>query len=322
MKAVQLSETGGPEVLRYVDVPDPRPGPGQAVVELKAIGVNYTDVYTRSGLNPPAALPAIPGLEGAGIVAEVGEGTLEVAPGDLVTYSSVPSSYAEKVIAPASRLVKLPEGMDAETGAAVILQGLTAHYLCHATYPISSGDTVLVHAGAGGVGLLLIQMAKWLGARVIATVSTEAKAQLVMETGADHAIIYTRSDFAEEVERITEGRGLQAVYDSVGKVTFDKSIACLALRGYMVLFGQASGPVPPVPVAVLNSKSLFLTRPGLAHYTSTREELLSRAEDVLGWVCSGRLKLRIHDTFTLQNAEEAHRQLESRATTGKLVLIP
>ena len=321
MKSVQLLETGGPEVLRYVDVPDPAPGPGQALVELKAIGVNYTDVYTRSGLNPPA-LPAIPGVEGAGVVSQVGEGVSEVSAGDLVAYSSVPASYAEKVVAPSWRLVKLPDGVDAEAGAATMLQGMTAHYLCYSTYPLKSSDTAVVHAGAGGVGLLLIQMAKWLGARVIATVSTEAKARLAKEAGADHAIIYTEQDFAEEVQGITQGSGVQVVYDSVGKDTFDKSISCLAPRGYMVLYGQASGPVPPVPVAVLNRKSLFLTRPGLADHTPTREELLQRAGDVLGWVQSGRLKLRIHGRYALKDAAEAHRQLESRATTGKLLLVP
>ena len=321
MKAVQVAQTGGPEVLRYVDVPDPVPEAGQALVEIKAIGVNYTDVYTRSGMNPPT-LPAIPGVEGAGVVAQVGSGVTEVAPGDVVAYSGVGASYAEKVAAPSDRLVKMPEGVSAETGAAVMLQGMTAHYLCHSTYPVQEGDTVVVHAAAGGVGLLLTQMVKALGGIVIATVSTEAKAELARGSGADHVINYAEDDFAEGVNDITGGAGVQAVYDSVGKSTFDKSIACLEPRGYMVLYGQASGPVDPVPVSVLNAKSLFLSRPGLAHYTRTREELLERAGDVLDWVRSGRLNVRIHGSFALSDAAEAHRQLEGRLTTGKLLLTP
>ncbi len=321
MKAVQISKTGGPEVMKYVDVPDPRPGPGQALVEIKAVGVNYMDVYTRSGLYP-LALPAIPGAEGSGVVAQVGTGVTEVAVGDLVAYTGVGQSYAEKVVAPAWRLVKLPRGLDAENGAAVMLQGMTAHYLCHSTYPLKPGETALVHAAAGGVGLLLTQMAKSLGAQVIATVSTEAKARLAREAGADHVIIYTQQDFQQEVKRITDGAGVQVVYDAVGVDTFDKSVACLARRGYMVLYGQASGPVPPVPVSILNAKSLFLTRPSLVDHTATREELLQRASAVLGWVKSGKLKVHLHGKFPLRDAAEAHRQLESRLTTGKLLLIP
>ena len=320
MKVVQISQTGGPEVLKYVDVPDPSPGAGQALIDVTAIGMNYTDVYTRSGLNAPA-LPAIPGVEAAGVVSQVGEGVSEVAVGDLVAYTGVGASYAEKVVAPSWRLVKLPEGVDAETGAATMLQGMTAYYLCHSTYPLKPGDTALVHAAAGGVGLLLTQMAKSLGAQVIATVSTEAKAQLAREAGADHTIIYTEQDFEEEVKRITGG-GVQVVYDSVGLTTFDKSIACLVPRGYMVLYGQASGPVPPVPVSMLNNGSLFLTRPGLGDHTATREELLQQAGNVLEEVRSGRLKLHMHGKFALRDAAEAHRQLEGRLTTGKLLLIP
>ena len=321
MKAIQVSQTGGPEVLQYVDVADPSPGPGQALVDLRAVGVNYTDVYTRSGQNPPT-LPVIPGLEGAGVVAEVGEGVTEVAPGDLVAYASAPRSYAEKVAAPSWRLVKLPDGLDAEAGAAAMLQGMTAHYLCHSAYPLKQGNTALIHAGAGGTGLLLIQMAKSLGARVITTVSTEAKAQLAQEAGADHTILYTKQDFEEEVKRITDGAGVQVVYESVGQATFDKSLACLGRRGYIVAFGNPSGRVPPVDTALLNRGSLFLTRPSLMDYTATREELLQRADDILGWIKSGRLKLRIHDRFPLKDAAEAHRQLEGRLTTGKLLLIP
>lgn len=321
MKAIQLSQVGGPEVLKYVELPDPRPGTGEALIDVKAIGVNYTDVYTRSGLNPPS-LPTIPGVEAAGVVSQVGDGVSEVTVGDLVAYTGVSASYAEKVVAPSSSLVKLPGDLDADTGATLMLQGMTAHYLCHATYPLKHGDTALIHAAAGGVGLLLTQMAKFLGANVIATVSTEAKAQLAWEAGAAHVIIYTEDDFEQEIQKITAGAGVQVVYDSVGQSTFDKSVASLSPRGYMVLFGNASGPVPPVALSVLNKKSLFLTRPSLGDYTATRQELLSRAEDVLGWVRSGKLKLRIHDKFTLENAAEAHRQLEGRMTTGKLLLIP
>ena len=321
MKAIQHSEFGGTEVLQHVDVAEPRPGPGEALVELKAIGVNFADTYTRTGVRP-TSLPAIPGVEGAGVVSQLGEGVTEVAVGDLVAYSNVLNSYAERVVAPSWRLVKLPEGMDARTGATAILQGMTAHYLCNTTYPLKRGDTALIHAGAGGMGLLLIQTAKSLGASVITTVSTEAKAQLAREAGADHTIIYTEQDFEEEVKRITDGVGVQAVYESVGKDTFDKSLASLALRGYLVLYGQASGPVPPMSPGVLGAKSIFLTRPGLEAYTNTREELLGRATDVLDRVQSGRLKLRLHGTFPLKEAGEAHRQLEGRLTTGKLLLIP
>ena len=321
MKAVRMSQAGGPEVLEYTDVPDPVQGAGQALIEIRAIGVNYTDVYTRSGLKPPSP-PAIPGLEGAGVVVQVEEGVTEVAVGDLVAYMGVEASYAEKVVAPAWRLVKMPDGIDAEAGAAVMLQGITAHYLCHSTYPVQPGDATLVHAAAGGVGLLLTQMIKSLGGQVIATVSTEAKAQLAREAGADHVVIYTEQDFEDEVRNFTGGSGVQVVYDSVGKSTFDKSIACLERRGYMILYGQASGPVPPVPISVLNSKSLFLTRPTSADYTLTRRELLQRAGDVLGWVQSGELSVHVHGKFALRDAAEAHRQLENRMTTGKLLLIP
>ncbi|MFH1560417.1 MAG: quinone oxidoreductase [Chloroflexota bacterium] len=321
MKAAQLTQVGGPEVLKYTDVPDPIPGAGQALIDVKAIGVNYTDVYFRSGPNLPAP-PAIPGVEAAGVVTQVGEGVSEVVEGDLVAYTGARASYAEKVVAPSWRLVKLPEGLDAEAGAAAMLQGMTAHYLCYSTYPLKPGDTCLVHAAAGGVGLLLTQMAKSLGAQVIATVSTEEKAKLASEAGADHVIIYTVEDFEEEVKRITGGDGIQVVYDAVGLTTFDKSVACLASRGYMVLYGQASGPVPPIASSILSGRSLFLTRPNLGSYTATREELLQRAGDVLGWVQSRKLNLRIHSKFPLRDAVEAHRQLEGRLTTGKLLLIP
>ena len=321
MKAVRVDQAGGPEVLKYVDVPDPAPGPKQALVQLKAIGVNYTDVYARAGQGQ-AQPPLVPGVEGAGVVVKLGEGVTEVKVGDLVAYTGVMGSYAEWVVAPSWRLVKLPGGMSAETAAAAILQGMTAHYLCHETYPLKRGDTALVHAGAGGVGLLLIQMAKRLGARVITTVSTDEKAKLATSAGADHVVIYTRQDFEQEVKRITNGAGVQVAYDAVGATTFDKSVASLTRRGYIVLYGQASGPVPPVPTSVLSRGSLFLTRPGLGDYTATREELLKRAGEVLGWVQSGALKLHIFGKYPLRDAAEAHRLLEGRATVGKLLLIP
>jgi NADPH2:quinone reductase len=322
MKAIQITETGGPEVMKYIDLPDPEPGDGQALIDIQAVGVNFTDVYGRAGVNPPASLPWIPGVEGAGVVSAVGDGVTEVSVGDVVAYSGVPGSYAEKTVAPAAQLVKMPDGLDAETGATVMLQGMTAHYLSHTTYPIKSGDVALVHAGAGGVGLILTQMVKNMGGTVISTVSTEAKAQLSREAGADHVINYVDEDFEARVNEITGGAGIQVAFDSVGKTTFDKSVACLAPRGYMVLYGQASGPVDPVPVAVLNAKSLFLTRPGLGHYTLTREELLQRSGAILNAIKIGKLKLHMHGTFPLQDAPEAHRQLQSRETTGKLLLIP
>jgi NADPH2:quinone reductase len=279
------------------------------------------DVYARSGSNPPT-LPVILGGEGAGVVAQVGEGVTEVEVGDLVAYTGAGASYAEKVAVPSWRLVKMPEGLDAEAGAAVMLQGMTAHYLCYATYPLKPGDTCLVHAAAGGVGLLLTQMAKALGATVIGTVSTEEKAALARQAGADHVINYAEQDFQAEVESFTGGAGVQVAYDAVGLTTFEGSLASLAPRGMLALYGQASGPVPPISTSILGRKSLFLTRPSLGVYTATREELLERAGDVLGWVQSGSLDVRIHDRFPLSDAAEAHRQLEGRLTTGKLLLIP
>ena len=322
MKAVQITEFGGPEVMKYQDVPDPAPGAGDAIVEIQAVGVNFTDVYSRAGINPGPPLPRTIGVEGAGVVQSVGPGVTDVRPGNLVVYCSIPGSYAEQAVVPASRLIKMPEGLDARAGAASILQGMTAHYLCHSTYPVQRGDRVLVHAGAGGTGLLLTQMIKRLGGYVFSTVSTEAKAELSRGAGADHVVIYTQQDFAEEVKRVTGGAGVQAVYDGVGQTTFDKSIGCLARRGYMVLYGQASGPVPPLDPRILGNGSRFLTRPGLGDYIVTREELEKRAGDVLGWVKSGELKLRVEHVLPLSEAAEAHRQLEGRATTGKLLLIP
>jgi len=321
MKAIQITETGGPEVMKHIDLPDPEPGVGQALVDIQAVGVNFTDVYGRAGVIPPATLPWIPGVEGAGVVSAVGSGVTEVAVGDVVAYSGVPGSYAERTVAPAAQLVKMPDGLDATSGATAMLQGMTAHYLCHSTYPIQAGDVALVHAGAGGVGLILTQMVKALGGTVISTVSTEAKAQQSQDAGADHVINYVEDDFEARVNEITGGAGIQVAYDSVGKTTFDKSVACLAPRGYMVLYGQASGPPAPMNPGLLGAGSLYLTRPGLGDYVVTRGELEQRAGDVLGWVKSGELKLRVEHVFPLSDAVEAHRQLESRATTGKL-LIP
>ena len=321
MKAVQITEFGGPEVMKYQDLSDLSPSDGQALVQIEAVGVNYTDTYSRSGVNP-TALPWVVGVEGAGVVKQVGKNVTQVSEGDSVVYCGIPGSYAEQAIVPADRLIKIPQGLDSKASAAAMLQGMTAHYLCHSTYQVKQGDKVLVHAGAGGVGLLLIQMVKRLGGYVFSTVSTEAKAQLAKDAGADEVILYTSQDFAEEVNKSTNGQGVEVVYDAVGQTTFDGSINSLARRGYMVLYGQASGPVPPVDPRVLGNGSKFLTRPGLGDYTVTRQELEQRAGDVLGWVKSGELKLRIEHVMALSEASEAHRQLESRLTTGKVVLIP
>ena len=322
MKAVQIVEVGGPEVLRYVDVPRPEPGQGQALVEIKAAGINFTDVYSRTGLAHPPELPTILGVEAAGVVVELGPGVTEVAVGDRVAYSSGPQSYAEYAAIPSWRLMPIPEGIDFEVGAAAMLQGMTAHYLSHDTYPLKGGDTALIHAGAGGVGLLLIQMAKARGATVIATVSTEEKAQLARGAGADHVVNYSTQDFQQEVMRITGDVGVNVAYDAVGVTTFDKSIESLATRGYMVAYGQASGTPPPVPLAVLNRKSLFLTRPTLVSYTLTRDEIAMRSGEVFAAIGAGSLKIAISKRFPLQEAAEAHRQLEGRQTTGKLLLLP
>jgi NADPH2:quinone reductase len=322
MNAIRVRETGGPEVMRYEELPTPTPGPAEALVRLEAAGVNFVDIYQRSGLYR-MALPYTPGSEAAGVVEAVGADVTTVRPGDRVAYTGVLGAYATHAVAPAARLVPIPEGVNARTAAAVMLQGITAHYLTHSTYPLKAGDTALIHAAAGGVGLLFVQMAKMRGARVIGTVSTEAKAALAREAGADDVILYTQQDFEAEVKRLTGGRGVQVVYDSVGKTTFDKSLNCLAPRGYLVSFGQSSGPIAPVDTQVLSQKgSLFLTRPTMAHYILTREDLLARAGDVLGWVRTGRLKVRIDRTFPLAQAAEAHRYLASRQSAGKLLLIP
>jgi NADPH2:quinone reductase len=308
-------------VLAVVDLPSPRPEPGSALVRVEAAGLNFIDVYQRTGLYS-VPLPFTPGLEGAGTVEALGTGVSGLSVGDRVAWSSTLGSYADEVVVPADKLVKVPAGVEARTAAAVMLQGMTAHYLTESIHPIGAGEACLVHAAAGGVGLLLVQMAKARGARVFATVSTEEKAALAREAGADEVILYTRQDFAAEVKRLTEGRGVAVVYDSVGKDTFEKSLECLGLRGTLALFGQSSGVVPPISPAVLAKSSLFLTRPTLFHYVADRPSLEKRAADVLGAVASGRLQVRIGATFPLADAADAHRALEGRKTTGKVLLLP
>lgn len=322
MKAIRIHNHGGAEVLAYEDVPVPEPGAGEARVKIEASGVNFIDIYHRIGLYPMNR-PCILGSEGAGIVDALGEGVSEVKPGDRVAYAMIPGSYAEYAVVPAVKLVPVPDDIDAKSAAGIMLQGMTAHYLTHSTYPLQKGDTALVHAAAGGVGLLLVQVAKLLGAKVIGTVSTQAKADLARRAGADEIIQYTQADFLAEVKRITNGQGVHVVYDSVGATTFEKSLDCLRPRGYLVLFGQSSGPVAAFDPAKLAAKgSLFLTRPSLAHYALTRAELLRRATDLFDWMQAGKLTLRIEKSLPLQDAREAQQLLEKRKTTGKLILIP
>ena len=322
MKAIRVHSLGGPEALELEEVPEPTPAAGEAVVRLGAAGVNYIDIYFRTGLYK-APLPIPLGLEGAGTVTAVGKGVTDIAVGDRVAYTGIRGSYAEMCAVPADGLVKLPEGLSFRDGAAAMLQGMTAHYLVHSTYFLVKGDTCLVHAAAGGVGLLLCQMAKMRGATVIGTVSTPEKAELARGAGADHTILYTEQDFVREVKRLTDGRGVDVVYDGVGATTFEGSLDCLRRRGMMALFGQSSGPVPPVDLSILNTKgSLFVTRPSLGHHMATREELVERATDVLGWVRDGKLRLRVEHVFPLERAADAHRALEGRLTTGKIVLLP
>lgn len=322
MNAIRIQQYGGPEVLRLDQVPIPVPGDGQALIKLHASGVNFIDIYHRMGLYK-VAVPFTPGMEGAGVVESIGTNVTEVQPGDRVAYAMTLGSYAEYAVVSTWQLVKLPEAVDYQLGAAIMLQGMTAHYLTQTTFPLKPGDTVLLHAAAGGAGLLITQMAKRKGARVFGTVSTHEKARLAREAGADEIIFYTRSDFEADVKRLTNGKGVNVVYDSVGRATFEKSLKCLAPRGTLVLFGQSSGPVAPLDPGLLASNgSLFLTRPSLAHYTATREELLYRAGDVLDWVAFGDLKVRLGKSFPLTEAAEAHRQLEGRLTAGKILLIP
>jgi NADPH:quinone reductase len=322
MKAIRVNTPGGPEVLRYEDVPEPQPKAGEATVKIDAAGINYVDVYQRSG-QYKLALPLTLGLEAGGTVTAIGPNVTEVKVGDKVAYTGVAGAYAQYAAVPSARLVGLPAGLTTRQGAAAMLQGLTAHYLACSTYPLKSGDTCLVHAAAGGVGLLLCQIAKMRGARVIGTVSTEEKAKLAREAGAAEVILYTRQDFEAEVKRLTDGKGLQVVYDSVGQTTFDKGFNCLAPRGMMALYGQSSGPIGPFDLQTLNAKgSLFLTRPSLNHHIITRAELLQRSGELLGWIRDGKLKLRTEFEFPLKDASEAHRALEGRKTTGKVLLIP
>ncbi|MGH7834098.1 MAG: quinone oxidoreductase family protein [Candidatus Binatia bacterium] len=329
MRAVRVHRLGGPEVLTYEEIPDPTPKAGEALIEIRAAGVNYLDIYYRSGFHwgghHKRALPYVPGAEAAGVVLEIGSGVTEVKPGDRVTYgiSNGQGSYAGRAVVPSWQLIRLPDSVGFETGAAVMLQGMTAHYLTHATYPIVAGDAALVHAAAGGTGLLLVQIAKMLGAKVIGTVSSPEKARLAEEAGADFVIDYSVQDFEIEARRLTGGRGVDVVYDSVGKATYEKSLNCLAPRGMLVIFGQASGPVPPFDTAVLNAKgSLFLARPSLTHYVANREGVLMRAGDLMRWIEAGRLAVRVGKSFSLKDAAQAHRELEARATAGKLLLLP
>ncbi len=322
MKAIRIQQFGGPEVLRYEDIAIPEPGEGAVRIKIEAIGINFADVYQRDG-RYGMTLPFTLGQEAAGVVDAVGPGVSEVKTGDRVAYTLVPGSYAEYAVVPAGRLVAIPESVTTQQAAAVILQGLTAHYLTHSTYPLKSGETALIHAAAGGVGLLLVQVAKRLGARVIGTVSTEEKARLAKEAGADQVILYTQKDFEQETKRLTNGKGVDVVYDSVGKTTFEKSLNCLRPRGYLVLFGQSSGPAPAIDPQILNPKgSLFLTRPTLNHYIAHRAELMERAAALFNWVRKGELKVCIDKTFPLAQAADAHRYLESRASKGKLLLLP
>jgi NADPH2:quinone reductase len=317
MKAVYVEKTGGPENLIYGDLPKPQPGPGQALVKIAASGVNFIDVYYRIGLYP-ATPPVVLGNEGAGTVEAVGPDVTNLRPGDRVAYAMSRGSYAEYALGPAWQLVKIPDSLDFQTAAAVMLQGMTAHYLTHSTYPLKSGDSCLIHAAAGGTGRMLVQMAKMRGAHVVGTVGTEEKARQAKETGADEVIIYTKEDF------VAKAKGkMNVVYDSVGKATFLQSLDCLRPRGMMVTFGNASGPAPDFSPLLLTQKgSLFLTRPSLANHSSTPEELAWRAGDILKWVSEGKLKLHIHKVYPLAEAAQAHRDLEGRQTSGKLLLVP
>jgi NADPH2:quinone reductase len=322
MKAVRVHKHGGPEVLTVEEIPLPEPKAGEARVKIEAIGLNFIDIYQRTGLYP-LTTPFTLGMEAAGVVDAVGDAVTEVKKGDRVAYAMIPGAYAEYAVVPAARLAPVPADLDAKSAAALMLQGMTAHYLTHSTYPLKPGETALIHAAAGGVGLLLVQVAKMRGAKVIGTVSSEAKAELARQAGADQVIVYTGKDFLAEVRRLTGGQGVQVVYDSVGATTFEKSLDCLCPRGYLVLFGQSSGPVPPLEPAKLAAKgSLYLTRPSLNHYTLTRDELLQRAGDVFNWTAAGKLKLRIDQAFPLSEAAEAQRQMEGRRTTGKVLLFP
>jgi NADPH2:quinone reductase len=322
MKAIQITRTGGPDVLQLTEVPTPKPKASEALVKISVCGVNFIDIYLREG-RYPSPLPFIAGQEATGVVVEVGAGAGGFKPGERVAYTGIHGAYAEYATVPAERLVQVPKDLDDHQAAAALLQGMTAHYLCHSAYPLKRGETALVHAAAGGVGQLLVQMCHNIGARVIATVSTEAKAKLAREAGADDVILYTQQDFEVETKRMTSNRGVEVVYDSVGKTTFEQSLNVLRPRGYLVLYGGSSGPVPPFDLIKLSQKgSLYVTRPTLGDYTATRAELEQRALDVFTWIKDGKLKLRIEHVYPLSEAPQAHRDLEGRRTTGKLLLIP
>jgi NADPH2:quinone reductase len=322
MKAIQVKQVGGPEAMEVVELTVPQPKANEALVKLAASGVNFIDVYYREG-RYKAPLPLVPGQEGAGVVTAVGADVKSVKVGDRVAWSGQLGSYAEYEALPADRLVPVPQGVSDQQAAAAMLQGMTAHYLSHDTYPLKKGETALVHAGAGGVGLLLVQMAHNIGARVIATVSTEEKAKLARGAGAHDVILYTQDDFEVETEKLTGGKGVDVVYDSVGKTTFEKGLNILRPRGMMVLFGGSSGAVPPFDLIVLSQKgSLYVTRPSLVNYIATREELVARSSAVFNMIAAGKLKLRIEHTYPLAEAQRAHRDLEGRKTMGKLLLIP
>jgi NADPH2:quinone reductase len=322
VKAIRIHEVGGPEVMAYEEVPLPQPGEGEVRVKIEAAGVNFIDIYHRTGLYD-LPRPFTPGMEAAGVVEAVGAGVEQTKVGDRVAYSNVQGAYAEYAIVPEIKLVPVPEKLELAVAAATLLQGMTAHYLVYTTYPLKAGETVLIHAAAGGVGLLLVQMAKRIGATVIGTVSTEEKAQKAREAGADHVILYTQTDFELETKRLTNGQGVDVVYDSVGQTTFEKSLNVLRMRGLMALFGQSSGPVPPFNPGILASKgSLFLTRPLLFHYIAKRTDLLWHAGELFKWLASGELKAHIDRRLPLAQAAEGHRLLASRETTGKLLLVP
>jgi NADPH2:quinone reductase len=322
MKAIQVPKTGGAEVLTLVEIPAPKPKPNEVLVKISAAGVNYVDVYYREG-RYPITPPFILGQEAGGVVSEVGSEVKEFKAGDRVAYTGITGAYADYEAVPADRLVRVPAGISDHQAAAALLQGITAHYLVNSTYPLKKGEIALIHAAAGGVGLLLVQMSKNIGARVIATVSTEEKAKLAREAGADEVIFYTKQDFEVETKRLTDGKGVHVVYDGVGKTTFDQDLNILRPRGYLVLFGASSGPVPPFDLGKLAQKgSLFITRPTLGHHIASHEELQRRATDVLNMIASGKLKLRIEHIYPLRDAQQAHLDLEGRKTTGKLLLIP
>ena len=322
MKAIQVSSVGGPEVLELVELPKPEPKINEAVVEIRASGVNFIDVYYREG-RYPTPLPFIAGQEAAGVVSAVGAEVKDLKAGDRVAYTGALGGYAEFAAVPVERLVRIPDSLDFQHAAAAMLQGMTAHYLSHSTYPINRGDHVLIHASAGGVGRLLVQMAKHLGAFVIGTAGSEQKAQLAREAGADEVIVYTQQDFETETMRLTNGRGVNVVYDGVGKTTFEKDMNVLRRRGYLVLYGGSSGAVTPIDLMTLNQKgSLYMTRPSLHHYIATRQELEERATAVMQMIVEGKLQLRIHKTYSFAEAATAHRDLEGRKTTGKLLLVP